>query len=103
MTRLQVKASQIGKILTNLEHKFDKEHEESLKKSPSGNLGHHPPPNKVKKVTTIQQIPPFNPNSSRFKKSPSAEMAQKGEKEEGEKEKNEKEKSASIPETAVET
>lgn len=84
MTRLQVKASQIGKILTNLEHKFDKEHEEQMKKSPSGTLGHHPPPSKVKKVT-IQSIPPFNPNSNKVKKSPSAEIKTQKEKLEQEK------------------
>lgn len=69
VTRLQVKASQIGKILSNLEKKYDDADEEKMKKSSSGNLGNQPPPNKIVKVVKIQSIPPFNKN--KIRKSPS--------------------------------
>lgn len=69
--RLQVKASSIGRILTNLEKKYHNTHdrEEALmKKSPSGqSLGNK------KQVVTIQRIPAFNPN--KIRKSPSSEAA----------------------------
>lgn len=65
VTRLQVKASQIGKILTSLERKYDGE--DLMKKSTSGNSLVNP--HKVKTVQ-IQAIPPFNPN--KIRKSPSS-------------------------------
>lgn len=66
--RLQVKASSIGRILTNLEKKYHNTHDrdEAMKKSPSGHsLGHR------KQIVTIQRIPAFNPN--KIRKSPSSE------------------------------
>lgn len=72
--RLQVKASSIGRILNNLEKKYNNSHENDdswIKKSPSGQqLGHSSnrrPPEK------IQRIPPFNAN--KIRKSPSTEPA----------------------------
>lgn len=67
--RLQVKASSIGRILTNLEKKYHntQEKDDGMKKSPSGqSLGN-------KRAVTIQRIPAFNPNKVR--KSPSSETA----------------------------
>lgn len=67
--RLQVKASSIGKILSNLEKRYTMQHAEDMKKSPSGQqFGQHQPPNK-KAHLKIQQIPPFNAN--KIRKSPS--------------------------------
>lgn len=67
--RLQVKASSIGKILSNLEKRYTSQHAEEMKKSPSGQqFGQHQPPNK-KAHLRIQQIPPFNAN--KIRKSPS--------------------------------
>ncbi|CRK96554.1 CLUMA_CG010056, isoform B [Clunio marinus] len=72
--RLQVKASSIGRILTNLEKKYNSTHEKDgaeIKKSPSGQqLGHSS--NKRSHVK-IQAIPPFNAN--KIRKSPSTEPA----------------------------
>lgn len=71
--RLQVKASNIGIILSNLEKKYNNsnyDEQQFFKKSPSGHqLGYGNPQNK-KPHPKIQQIPPFN--ASRIKKSPSA-------------------------------
>lgn len=70
--RLQVKASNIGIILSNLEKKYHNSNfdEQFFKKSPSGHqLGYGNPQNK-KPHPKIQQIPPFN--ASKIKKSPSA-------------------------------
>jgi hypothetical protein len=67
--RLQVKASSIGRILTNLEKKYHNTHDkdDAMKKSPSGqSLSKRQP-------VTIQRIPAFNPNKVR--KSPSSEVA----------------------------
>lgn len=75
MTRLQVKASAIGKILTSLEQKYHNNNgdgmEGLMKKSPSAHLGH--PPNKKAhmEIIKIQSIPPFN--ASKIRKSPSTE------------------------------
>lgn len=75
MTRLQVKASAIGKILTSLEQKYNNTHGDGMdglmKKSPSAHLGH--PPNKKAhmEIIKIQSIPPFN--ASKIRKSPSTE------------------------------
>lgn len=70
--RLQVKASSIGRILTNLErqyHNSDKEQAE-MKKSPSGqSLGS----SSKRPVNKIQKIPPFN--ASKVKVSPTTEPA----------------------------
>lgn len=83
MERLQVKASSIGRILTNLERKYNNAHDKddpNIKRSPSGQSisSQKRAPNK------IQQIPPFN--ASRIRKSPSTEpatvVAQEEEKEE---------------------
>lgn len=73
--RLQVKASSIGRILTNLErqyHNADKEQAENMKKSPSGqSLGS----SSKRPVNKIQRIPPFN--ASKAKTSPpTAEVAE---------------------------
>lgn len=71
--RLQAKASSIGRILTNLEKKYNNTHrdESDFKKSPSGQqLSSHQPPSKRAHVK-IQQIPPFN--ASKIRKSPSTE------------------------------
>lgn len=63
--RLQVKASSIGRILTNLERKYHNTHDSSdLKKSPSGQL-------QKCEIIRIQRIPPFN--SNKIRKSPSSE------------------------------
>ena len=70
--RLQVKASSIGKILSNLEKKYSSTHggDDYMKKSPSGHhFGQQQPPNK-KAHLKIQEIPPFNANKMR--KSPSS-------------------------------
>jgi hypothetical protein len=68
--RLQVKASSIGKILTSLEKRYTLQHEDFMKKSPSGQqFGHNQPPSK-KAHLRIQQIPPFNAN--KLIKSPSS-------------------------------
>jgi hypothetical protein len=65
--RLQVKASSIGRILTNLEKKYH-DRDEAMKKSPSGqSLGNK------RQTVTIQRIPAFNPN--KIRKSPSSEAA----------------------------
>lgn len=65
--RLQVKASNIGKILSSLEKRYT-DHD-NMKKSPSGQqFGHTQPPSK-KAHLRIQQIPPFN--ASKVRKSPS--------------------------------
>lgn len=70
--RLQVKASSIGRILTNLErqyHNADKE-QSDLKKSTSGqSLGY----SSKRPVNKIQKIPPFN--ASKVKSSPTTEPA----------------------------
>lgn len=68
--RLQVKASAIGRILTNLERKYNNNHEKDdrrdMKKSPSGqSLSKRAPANR------IQEIPPFDAN--KIRKSPSTE------------------------------
>lgn len=71
--RLQAKASSIGRILTSLEKKYNSTHgDESsdMKKSPSGHLFSHQPPNKRAHLR-IQQIPPFNAN--KIRKSPSTD------------------------------
>lgn len=70
VARLQVKASQIGKLLQTLESKSSEEHSKkhashlSKQKSESG------PP--VKKPHYIDPIPPFNAN--KIRKSPSASL-----------------------------
>lgn len=72
--RLQVKACSIGKILTNLEKKYNNSHDkdDGIKKSPSGHtLGYNPAHKRPQ--AKIQMIPPFNAN--KIKKSPSAEPA----------------------------
>lgn len=67
--RLQVKASSIGKILSNLEQRYHSRHAEEMKKSPSGQqFGQQQPPNK-KAHLRIQRIPPFDAN--KIRKSPS--------------------------------
>ena len=80
MTRLQVKASAIGKILSSLEKKYDANslHEmqpdaEFMKKSTSANLGHSKQRPHIK--VSIQSIPPFNAN--KIRNSPSVETIQK--------------------------
>lgn len=77
VTRLQVKASAIGKILSSLEKKYDANslHEmqpdaEYMKKSPSANLGH--PKQRLHMKVSIQSIPPFN--ASKIRNSPSVEL-----------------------------
>lgn len=76
MSRLQIKASQIGKILQNLENKS----KETLnadgrpypnKSQPSPDTSGGPP---VKKPHFIDTIPPFN--ASRVRKSPLTEVAE---------------------------
>lgn len=75
--RLQVKASSIGRILNNLEKKYNGTYEKDdrdMKKSTSGQqLGHPPKPRAPDK---IQRIPAFNPN--KIRKSPSTEPAADG-------------------------
>lgn len=76
VSRLQIKASQIGKILQNLENKS----KETLAGEGGTSSRHHikslsvevggPP---VKKPHFIDTIPPFNAN--RIRKSPSVEVA----------------------------
>lgn len=70
--RLQVKACSIGRILNNLEKKYNNPNDdkESLKKSPSGHLVNASSKRDHQK---IQIIPPFN--ASKIRKSPSAESA----------------------------
>lgn len=70
--RLQVKASSIGRILTNLERKYNNTHDkddQSMKKSPSGQSIS----SQKRAQNKIQQIPPFN--ASKIRKSPSSEQA----------------------------
>lgn len=70
--RLQVKASSIGRILTNLERKYNSTYEKSgqnMKKSPSGQSIS----SQKRSQNKIQQIPPFNAN--KIRKSPSSEPA----------------------------
>lgn len=69
--RLQTKAESIGRILNNLEKKYNSTHNEKdgfdMKKSPSGNsIGSRRP-------QRIQAIPPFN--ASKIRKSPSTAEA----------------------------
>ena len=69
--RLQVKASSIGRILNNLEKKYNNTHEKDdrIKKSPSGQqLGHS---SHKRAPPKIQMIPPFN--ATKIRKSPSYE------------------------------
>lgn len=70
-----MKACSIGKILTNLEKKYNNSQDKddgSIKKSPSGHtLGYNPAHKRPQ--AKIQMIPPFNAN--KIKKSPSAEPA----------------------------
>jgi hypothetical protein len=69
--RLQVKACSIGRILTNLEKKYNNTYgEDPMKKSPSGQQLGAQPPNKRANLR-IQQIPPFNAN--KIRKSPSSD------------------------------
>lgn len=71
--RLQVKASSIGRILTNLEKKYNGTYEKpdlEIKKSPSGSSFMVNPTNK-RAHPIIQMIPPFNAN--KIRKSPSTE------------------------------
>jgi predicted acylesterase/phospholipase RssA len=66
--RLQVKASSIGRILSNLEKKYNGTYEKEdaeMRKSSSGQLGSRRAPPK------IQMIPPFNAN--KIRNSPSTE------------------------------
>lgn len=63
--RLQVKASSIGRILSNLEKKYHSSYDGDMKKSPSGQHL------KKLEIVRIQRIPPFNAN--KIRKSPSAE------------------------------
>lgn len=73
--RLQVKASSIGRILTNLEKKYSNTRAEDMKKSPSGSsIGGHPPNKRA--YLKIQPIPPFN--ATRIKNSPSMDPATPG-------------------------
>lgn len=71
---MQVKASSIGRILNNLEKKYNNTHEKDdprIKKSPSGQqLGHS---SSRRAPPKIQMIPPFNAN--KIRKSPSTEPA----------------------------
>lgn len=56
--RLQVKASSIGRILSNLERKYNNTYEQNMKKSPSGQSIS----SQKRAQNKIQQIPPFNAN-----------------------------------------
>lgn len=71
---MQIKASSIGRILNNLEKKYNSSHEKDdprIKKSPSGQqLGHS---SNRRAPAKIQMIPPFNAN--KIRKSPSTEPA----------------------------
>lgn len=75
VSRLQVKASQIGKILQNLENKSkdalsgDGRPHHPSKSQPSADVGGPP----IKKPHFIDTIPPFN--ASRVRKSPMTESA----------------------------
>lgn len=61
-----MKASSIGRILTNLERKYHNSHDSTdMKKSPSGHL-------QKREIIRIQRIPPFN--SNKIRKSPSSEL-----------------------------
>ena len=69
--RLQVKACSIGRILTNLEKKYNSSNDDpNIKKSPSG---HHLFSSRRREIVQIQRIPPFN--ASKIRKSPSTEPA----------------------------
>lgn len=72
--RLQIKASSIGRILTNLEKKYNNTHDKDGKKmtnSPSGQSISSTSSRRAPEK--IQRIPPFN--ASKIKKSPSTEPA----------------------------
>lgn len=70
--RLQVKACNIGKILTSLEKKYSNNHEkDGMTKSPSGQTFGFNPQYKRHSVR-IQRIPPFDANKVR--KSPSTDI-----------------------------
>lgn len=73
VARLQVKASQIGKLLQTLETKgnHDERHAPTLSKQKSESSG---PP--LKKPHYIDPIPPFNAN--KIRKSPSASLSSAG-------------------------
>lgn len=71
VARLQVKASQIGKILQSLEHQNkvadEKQHKKTASQGQSSKMKHDGPPQK--KSHYIDPIPPFNAN--KIRKSPS--------------------------------
>lgn len=76
VSRLQIKASQIGKILQNLENKSKETlsadgRPHHLNKSQSSSDAGGPP---IKKPHFVDKIPPFN--ASRVRKSPLAEVAE---------------------------
>lgn len=74
VSRLQTKASQIGKILQALESKYDgklpgADEQHSLKSKQDGG---GPPTKKANLRTDNFAIPPFNPN--KIRKSPSSDV-----------------------------
>lgn len=70
VARLQVKASQIGKLLQTLESKATEEHNKKSAHQLSKQKSECGPP--VKKPHYIDPIPPFNAN--KIRKSPSASL-----------------------------
>lgn len=70
VARLQVKASQIGKLLQTLENKSSEENGKKTASQLSKQKSESGPP--VKKPHYIEPIPPFNAN--KIRKSPSASL-----------------------------
>lgn len=76
VSRLQTKASAIGKLLQALESKYDGKLPENPTSKPEGG----PPTKKANLRTDNFAIPPFNPN--KIRKSPSSDVTAETTKEE---------------------